>query len=264
MFMRYVRGPDHPCKLRLLNHAFRFCSSDLLTTTESGTMLLNPKDLIQRALLQYGHFEPATAALIQRLVRHDSVFVDVGANVGSHALRAARCITGSGRVVAIEASPAAFDKLIVNLSLNEHGRRISPILCAVAAETGLSSFVVPSDENLGQGHLVSAEKREAAFTVATVRLVQILEHVKVSQVDVLKIDIEGHESDVLSDLFDSGMLPTHVICEYLPDAFQSHGRLLQVLRNAGYVINDVSGHGYEDAAHVPENNLWAVHTLGSI
>ena len=45
-------------------------------------------------------------------------FIDVGANVGYHALLAASQLAGAGRVAAIEASPTIYQCLQGNLALN--------------------------------------------------------------------------------------------------------------------------------------------------
>ena len=56
-------------------------------------------------------------------------------------------------------------------------------------------------DNLGASHIVSGEASGKAFKVPSLRLQRILEEADVSQVDALKIDVEGFEDRVLTGFF---------------------------------------------------------------
>ena len=75
-------------------------------------------DMIQTYLYLFGVWEPDVTAFIRRRLSPGDTFVDVGANVGYHALLAAGSVNGRGRVVAIEASPRIFRMLRENLAGN--------------------------------------------------------------------------------------------------------------------------------------------------
>ena len=223
--------------------------------TNSGVMSLDAGDLIQRSLLLYGEFESATSALMRRLLRPDSVFVDVGANVGSHALAAAQLLP-RGRVIAIEASPIVFARLLLNIGLNEHGRLVSPVLGAVGPTDGLVHLTLAPAANSGLGRV--AEGGVACGpVVAQFRLEALLHFLGAPNVDLLKMDIEGGEPDVLRGFFDAGFRPAHIVIEYLPDDFARHAGLPDILSGAGYILRSVTGASFNQVAPLPDNNLWA-------
>ena len=56
---------------------------------------------------------------LQRLLSPGDVFIDVGANVGLYALKAARLVGPTGRVLALEPGAEAFGHLTSNLALND-------------------------------------------------------------------------------------------------------------------------------------------------
>src|SRR3954469_24979416 len=70
--------------------------------------------------------EPETVSWIESSLKPDSVFYDVGANVGAYALIAAQ---EGVRTFAIEPSPATFATLSENIILNRVSERVTAIQC---------------------------------------------------------------------------------------------------------------------------------------
>jgi len=79
--------------------------------------------VIGRSLELLGAWEEPAAALLAGFLRPGDVAVDVGANVGAHALRFATAVGPRGAVVAIEAQPFLAALLAANAALN---RRLVP------------------------------------------------------------------------------------------------------------------------------------------
>ncbi len=55
---------------------------------------------------------------LERLLREGDIFIDVGANIGTHTLKAASLIKSNGRVYAYEPRPTVFGFLQKNIHLN--------------------------------------------------------------------------------------------------------------------------------------------------
>jgi tRNA A58 N-methylase Trm61 len=68
------------------------------------------------------------------------VFVDVGANIGSHVINAARLVGDKGRVFAFEADPETYAVLVSNIELNRLGNVTVRQTC-VADEKPPSRFL---------------------------------------------------------------------------------------------------------------------------
>lgn len=138
-----------------------------------------------------GAYEPHVAATLDRLLSPGDVFVDVGANVGYHTVRAARAVGPQGRVIAVEAN-------------SENAR-----LIAHTVETnGLSNVeIVPVALSGHRGHVVFGthvgsnggflDVASAASGRGTLVPTFALDDLGFDRVSVVKIDVEGAEALVV-------------------------------------------------------------------
>ncbi|MCA1706671.1 MAG: FkbM family methyltransferase [Actinobacteria bacterium] len=155
----------------------------------------NSEDFLPVMILMFGVWEPVLTQFLRRRLKPGRVFVDVGANLGWFTSNAARWVGSSGTVVAIEAAPALFEKLVAQVKANDldnvrtvneaagatSGRvRIQP---GPAAHTGLTR-VVPS---------LSASVDEVPLRP----LPSILTEDEIARCRAIKIDVEGSEYDVV-------------------------------------------------------------------
>jgi FkbM family methyltransferase len=119
-----------------------------------------------------------------------TVVIDVGANVGMHSLVMAH-YAAHGRVYSYEPSPAIYQRLGHNLQINQ-ARNVEPRMLAVSSRPGCVGFADASSKpNIGTSRVDAA----AYTTVPAVTLDDEL--VAVPAVSLIKIDVEGHELEVL-------------------------------------------------------------------
>ena len=144
------------------------------------------------------------------------VFVDVGANVGTYAMVLARHVGASGKVIAIEPHPVTHARLAFNRAASGFTQ---VVLVAAAAGPADGELMIETDgDNLGASHIVSGESTGNAIKVPSLRLQRVLGDAGVSQVDALKIDVEGFEDRVLTGFFrqaPSSLWPRAVVIEHL-------------------------------------------------
>ena len=95
------------------------------------------------------------------------------------------------------------------------------------------------------------------YLVASFTIVSLLEKYNLEHINLIKIDVEGHEYGVLNSLFEQNIEPENIIFEYIPDAFVKAPELLNLLIGKGYIIKDVNGNSYSGQKELPEHNLWA-------
>ena len=137
-------------------------------------------------------WEADVVRLLERTLRPGMVVVDVGANVGFHTVLAARLVAPGGRVHAVEPVPWNVEVLRANAWRHGCGDTVSVHPLAAGAESGEASLAIPADGRSGTelaapggaGELVRVEPLDAL--VPEVR------------VDLLKVDVEGAESDVIA------------------------------------------------------------------
>lgn len=172
-----------------------------------------------------GFYEHSKQQLIVREVRKNTVFWDVGANVGFYTLLAAKLV-GSGKVFAFEPVPRNCSYLRRHLQLNEvHNVEVLPL--AVSDANGISSFQV--EETGFMGHLCE----DGSVSVSTATLDRLIEDGRLLPPDYVKMDIEGAELLALRGA-------TRTFQRFRPILFlATHGRQIerecyQLLESWGY------------------------------
>lgn len=259
LFAAYMRTPDHPCKLRFARGLRRLLSlRRVIAGTRQGLMELDPDDLVQIEILRHGAYETTTCKLFESLVREGDVVVDVGANVGQYSLLAARLCGAAGKVLALEPNPAIFQALRRNLELNR-SPQVLPLLMAAGARDAPVAMLEPPPTQLGTSKMAGVATGD--YWSGGYRLATILHEFGLTRCDVVKIDVEGHEDEVLEGLLREGApRPRHLVFEFVPQAFAYGGRadrMLAWLTEAGYVLKTVDGRLYQPGMELPDGNLWA-------
>ncbi|RXH08144.1 FkbM family methyltransferase [Bradyrhizobium guangzhouense] len=143
-------------------------------------------------------------------------FVDVGANVGTFALVMARQVGPSGKVVAIEPHPLTFGRLSFNHAASKATQ--VRLVQAAAGDVDGELMIESGGGNLGATHVVTGAASAEAIKVPSLRLARILDEAGVTQVDSLKIDVEGFEDRVLIGFFRDAppsLWPRAVVIEHL-------------------------------------------------
>ena len=130
-----------------------------------------------------GVWEADVMKLLARFLRPGSLFVDVGANVGYHAVFAARL---GARVVAVEPVPWTLELLHANVW--RHAADVEVVPAAASDAEGTVRIGLEAAHR--SGAQIGAEGIE-------VRAAPLDEIVPEGEVDVLKIDVEGAEPLVL-------------------------------------------------------------------
>jgi FkbM family methyltransferase len=144
------------------------------------------------------------------------VFVDVGANVGIHAMVLARHAGAKGTVIAIEPHPVTFGRLAFNRAASDV-TQVRLVAAAAAASDGELMMLTDSN-NLAASHIVTGDADGHTVRVAGLRLQRILDEAGVHHVDTLKIDVEGYEDRVLIGFFaqaPESLWPRAVVIEHL-------------------------------------------------
>jgi FkbM family methyltransferase len=139
--------------------------------------------------LFFGLHEFPDMAFALHLLREDDLFVDIGANVGTWSVLAAKL--RKAEVVAFEPDPETASRLIRNLEANGIRNRVSIELVALGAEEGNIGFTVGRDAM----NRVATSADESARLVPIRRLDTVLAGKRPL---FMKIDVEGHEEAVLA------------------------------------------------------------------
>jgi FkbM family methyltransferase len=94
---------------------------------------------LKRAATLYSK-EEGTIAWLDRELRPDDVFLDIGANIGMYTLYAGLRLDGKGAVIAVEPHLVNAARLMENVQANGLGDRVSVLTIALAGEPGFGTF----------------------------------------------------------------------------------------------------------------------------
>ena len=172
---------------------------------------LDVSQAIDLSIYLTGKFEARTLRDILDLISDESIVLDIGANVGSHTHAIARELD-EGFVIACEPTEWAFNRLRENVELNPHLKsRIFPIQCGLIAVQGqnIESDIYSSWPLNVAGHPIHGGIAHSTCGAESITLDLLVERLKLQQIDLIKIDVDGHEYSVL----DGGRVS---ICKFKP------------------------------------------------
>lgn len=157
-----------------------------------------------------------TRTALETRLPKSGVFYDIGANIGIFTLPAAHIVGAEGRVVAFEAAPANYNRLLENLELNNL-TNVTTFGLGLSSENTTATLYRPTNR-LGEGGHSLINTGVPHGGVSTILLARLDDLVKLWNLptpNLVKIDVEGAEMDVLtgmSKLLDDSAL-THIVCE---------------------------------------------------
>ncbi|HEY9099279.1 MAG TPA: FkbM family methyltransferase [Thiobacillus sp.] len=157
----------------------------------------------------------AEIKLLQSYAGKDGVFLDIGANIGYYALMAVH--HGAGTVLAFEPNPKVFARLKFNIEANDLSNTITALPFALGDKVDTVTMTV-SESDMGGSHISHLSGLAGtSIEVEMKPLAEVISSQGISQVDALKIDVEGMEDAVLFPFFETSprsLWPRLVIIEH--------------------------------------------------
>ncbi len=229
--------------------------------TSNQRIFVDTRDLgIGMHLMARGYWEKSTNEVFRSLLEPTDTVVDVGAHYGYHTLTVAHLGVPKGRVVAVEANPRLYDLLTKSVRVNQLRSRVDVVHCAFSDREGEIVFVCPNDDP-ALGHVrapdESLDDDGEAVTVPVRTLDSVCEGL---DVDFIKIDVEGHESQVFRGGERTLARPKlKMLIEYAPafiEKQQTQEEFHEQLRELGFLhVYEIKGTSLEatEYAALPTN-----------
>ena len=189
--------------------------------------------------------EKGTIAWLDRELRPDDVFFDIGANIGVYTIFGARRIGTAGAVFAFEPHIPNANSLIENILLNGQAHKVRLVSAALSNRESYDAFnyqslqTASSTSQYGR-HAYEGENFDPVFveikhgcTVDTLCAKGVLR-----APDVVKIDVDGLDFEVLDGmrgLLTSRDAPRSVQVELGSD---SKPKIMQLCKDVGYVLTE--------------------------
>lgn len=178
--------------------------TEVVCKTNSGfTLEVDARDIVGKHIYYFGVWEPRLTDWLSDRLRPGDLFIDVGANVGYYTMLASRLVGKSGQVVSVEAMPEIFRRLQRNIEMNHAGNIRS---VNVAAWSRVETLTVFSQVGHASGTTtVMSEWADAWSLTKEVKiqarpLEDILSRQEIESVRIIKIDVEGAEWAVVSEM----------------------------------------------------------------
>lgn len=218
----------------------------------SFNILLDPvrNSGVDESIAREGFWEKELSHQFLKYIHKDSVFLDIGANIGYHSLFVASLLKGSGQVYSFEPIPRLCKQLnesvesnkFTNIKVNNFG----------LAEKDGEHIIHFRDENMGGSSLLSLPNIKE-YKVSGTELIKLKKLDSLFEenfkVDVIKIDVEGYEYEALSGA--SHILENNhpvIFMEFSPVFYNQESKektnnLISFLKDLGYsffTMNDAS------------------------
>lgn len=179
----------------------------------------------RKALMRPDHADrPEHEVLAEVMARPGATFVDIGGNAGLYSLSAALAAKGPARILMVEPDASLISRLAFNFA---EARRRGTIVPSVAVAT----FAVAISDREGEGVLSSVGDEgsrslvpgtsPAGATVTLTTLAKLVSAQELSHIDIIKVDVEGHEDKVLPPFFAAvpqALWPRLIILEHIQRA----------------------------------------------
>jgi FkbM family methyltransferase len=189
--------------------------------------------------LNGGRYEEEYLQVLASFRKPDSVFLDIGANLGVFSLRLAPLMR-QGHVHAFEPNPRIHDLFSRSIHLNGYKHLIQVHRVGVSDQDADMVLAVP-DGHAGGGHVVETTANYSGPSISVRRIDDLLSHI--SRFDLAKIDVEGHELHALRGMSELlGRSPDAVILfEKLNAHSGIEADLLAFFQAFGMVIHRIDG-----------------------
>jgi FkbM family methyltransferase len=178
-------------------------------------------DHVGLEMFKNGWYESLYVDFIRRhLTDPAGVFLDVGANVGNYSLALAPFFR---QTLAFEPNPAVYDRLLANCSRNP-SLSIRPLPVGLSARRETLEFHIAGEHNSGESSFEHDPGAPASQRL-NLSVVQGDEYLSAGErVALIKIDVEGHELEVLAGLANTLRRDRPTIClEWHTELMQSRG-----------------------------------------
>ena len=238
------------------------------TTFFGSTMDCRIDDNVDRRIYFFGVWEPHLTHFMKRTIKEGDSVVDVGANIGYYTLLMSQLAGKDGSVVSIEASPATFEKLTKNIERNSCANVISRQVAVSDHKGELKLFYSEyGDKDTGKLSTIERSGATGVTSVPCDTFISVLTSaVPIDRVSFIKIDIEGAEAPLLSELIEhkDQFAPQLVVVSEIAEANLG---FVDAFRRNGfqcfYLENDYTYKAYLGVTGRKDSEFGRLHPLGN-
>ncbi len=208
-------------------------------------LVLNQSDAIVSGALALGCYEGFELELFESLLKPGMTVLDIGANLGLYAAIAAKEVGPQGKVVAIE--PCAENGSYLRQTVEVNGfTNVHIAQKAIGASRGQATLFLNPD-NKADHRIYGSSTTRKGVPVEVIPLDDLLDELKISRVDVIKMDVQGAEALALRGMTRCLAQNPHlqIMVEFWPWGLEQAGcdavSFLSDLRRHNFQIQEIDG-----------------------
>jgi FkbM family methyltransferase len=205
-------------------------------------VMIWPGNELSRVLFLTGNFEPNELTWMSQTLTEGMTMIDIGAHMGMYTLTASKLVGESGVVIAMEPSTREFQRLTFHVTLNDL-RNVRCFQVAASSTSGEATLKIAGEWNSGHNTLGEFSNATVAKTreerVPTQTVDALVAAQGLNRVDAIKIDVEGHELQVLTGAVETlTRFRPRVLIEVFGEALGRQGASVEA------VLGFLTGHDY--------------------
>ena len=181
-----------------------YCCVELKSIVNQFKMILIRPGFIEDEIAKFKTWEPRLMSLMCFFMRHDGIFLDVGANIGFHSLFLASSFERS-QCIAFEPNPVIYGQLIRNVKINDNLTNISTCDIAVSDHCGEVEFYMQQESSYNRGLSSTLYNYDINYDIQNIEKIRVktktidsfLDDSIKDKIAVIKIDTQGNEYQVI-------------------------------------------------------------------
>lgn len=188
--------------------------------------------------MYFGSFQPAISEVFRKYLKRGDVFIDAGANIGYFSAVAAGYVGKEGQVHSFEPVPEYFKKL-KELAERNNQYRITANQFALGDQEKMGEIYIGGNSDIGDNtffpNLFEGIDSGRSADVLIRRLDKYIKEKNITNIKLIKIDVEGYEFFVLkglknyfSECLEKKSFPI-IVCEICPEIYPRLGYKLEDL-----------------------------------
>ena len=208
-------------------------------------IIINPQlvifsfDHIGLTLNLEGRYENSSLLLVEEFIKKkipfakDKTALDIGANIGNHSIFLANYFKN---VYAFEPNPVTYEVLKINCTFAAEHKNITPVNNGLSDREGSLPFYI-NRSNIGGSQIIDVNHESIKDAIQiNVKTLDQLNELKDARVALIKIDVEGHELNVLKGAKDtiSKNMPAILFEQSAPEIIDGSSSVIKYLEDLGY------------------------------
>lgn len=198
--------------------------------------LVNTKDLIGWKIFFFGEYENDTNKILELYLKQDDIVLEAGANIGSETLLISK-ILNKGTIYCFEPNPYSFERLKINISINELKNVYAYDYALGEADSKIKFHIYPKGFcNSGMSSKYMETSITHEITVIQKTVDTFVHENNITKLDFIKMDIQGAEMDLLNGASETLKRFKPTIFTEACEPYNDTKQLYEILVSLGYDV----------------------------